>query len=241
MLDNSNKQPLYFQLFESLLSTIQQDLKPDDKLPTEKEIGEEYSVSRMTVRLALKELEKRGYIYRVQGKGSFVSDIKTENSNTFLMLDLKNHFDMTREVDISRSVYSYNLEKASLDLQQKMRLTKDSKLIHIKFQHHLNKKIIASEHLILKDSHFYNISPQTIEQYSLEQILREKNISIKAIEEQYTIAPLAEKDTGYDEQRLVLTITKFVYDHDNNLILISIQKLLSHTLTYKNFIWTNLE
>ena len=40
-------------------------------LPSESNLAEEFQVSRMTARRALDELEREGYIYRVQGSGSF--------------------------------------------------------------------------------------------------------------------------------------------------------------------------
>jgi GntR family transcriptional regulator/GntR family frlABCD operon transcriptional regulator len=43
-----------------------------DMLPSENKLSEEYSLSRMTIRIALKNLETEGLIYRKQGKGSFV-------------------------------------------------------------------------------------------------------------------------------------------------------------------------
>jgi DNA-binding GntR family transcriptional regulator len=48
-------------------------LQPNTKLPTEKEYCDSHHISRITVRKALEELERRKYIYKVQGKGSFVS------------------------------------------------------------------------------------------------------------------------------------------------------------------------
>lgn len=47
-----------------------------DKMPTEEAIGELFGVSRITVRQALDELARRGYIYKIQGKGSFVTGKK---------------------------------------------------------------------------------------------------------------------------------------------------------------------
>ncbi len=44
----------------------------DDQLPSESQLGKQFSVSRITVRRALQTLESDGLIYRRQGLGSFV-------------------------------------------------------------------------------------------------------------------------------------------------------------------------
>lgn len=46
----------------------------DEQLPSEKQLGERFDVSRVTVRRALQTLEHEGYIYRRQGLGSFVKE-----------------------------------------------------------------------------------------------------------------------------------------------------------------------
>ena len=45
---------------------------PGSALPSEREMAEEYGISRMAVKSVLKELAEDGYIYRIQGKGTFV-------------------------------------------------------------------------------------------------------------------------------------------------------------------------
>ena len=46
-----------------------------DLFLSEVALGQQFSVSRQTVRRAMEELEKKGYITRIQGRGSFVNDI----------------------------------------------------------------------------------------------------------------------------------------------------------------------
>ena len=65
--------PKYFLLKRSLLEKLDNDdLAPGDLLPSERELMDQYGVSRITVRKAIDELEKDGCLYKVQGKGTFV-------------------------------------------------------------------------------------------------------------------------------------------------------------------------
>lgn len=71
--------PLYYQIKTRLLEAIENgQLKPGDRVPSERELTERFSVSRMTARQALTELESQGYLFRVQGKGTFVATPKLE-------------------------------------------------------------------------------------------------------------------------------------------------------------------
>lgn len=75
------EKPLYLQLASVIRSELCENLDPNDRLPSEREICRVYDVSRTTVRLAMKELEDQGYIYRVHGKGTFVSAINKNKQN----------------------------------------------------------------------------------------------------------------------------------------------------------------
>lgn len=50
------------------------DYEVDEKLPSEKQLGNRFDVSRVTIRRALQTLEHEDYIYRRQGLGSFVQE-----------------------------------------------------------------------------------------------------------------------------------------------------------------------
>lgn len=71
--------PLYYQIKARLLESIENgQLKPGDRVLSERELTTQFGVSRMTARQALTELESQGYLYRVQGKGTFVATPKIE-------------------------------------------------------------------------------------------------------------------------------------------------------------------
>lgn len=74
MLDKKSPIPVYFQLKNIIKEDIEKrNLKPGDSLPSEREYCENFGISRMTVRQALKELESEGIIVRERGRGSFVA------------------------------------------------------------------------------------------------------------------------------------------------------------------------
>lgn len=66
--------PRYYQLKEIMREKINSsEWKPGDLIPSERELGEQYGISRMTARQAITELVNEGLFYREQGKGTFVS------------------------------------------------------------------------------------------------------------------------------------------------------------------------
>lgn len=72
-VDKTSRTPLYLQLMNILIDIIENTLEENEQILSEREICEIYDVSRTTVRQAMDELEKEGYIYKVHGKGTFVS------------------------------------------------------------------------------------------------------------------------------------------------------------------------
>jgi GntR family transcriptional regulator of arabinose operon len=70
----NSQSPKYLQLKEEILSWIVAGrYRPDDKLPSENELAEQFSLSRQTVRQSIGELVQEGWLAREQGKGTFVS------------------------------------------------------------------------------------------------------------------------------------------------------------------------
>ncbi|UKS27075.1 GntR family transcriptional regulator [Paenibacillus sp. HWE-109] len=72
---------LYHTVKEKLHEMIEEGkYLPGQQFPTESDLCEKFSVSRTTIRLALNQLKLEGHIYQVQGKGTFVSMPKLEQS-----------------------------------------------------------------------------------------------------------------------------------------------------------------
>ena len=66
-----NGKPKYFSLMEQLKADIVSGaICPGEKLPSENELSQKYSLSRHTVRKALGILEQDGYVEAFHGKGN---------------------------------------------------------------------------------------------------------------------------------------------------------------------------
>lgn len=84
-IDKSSPIPVYHQISEYLCRLIEEKhLENGDLIPTERELCETFSVSRMTVRQAVEVLVSRGLIVRQKGKGTFVSKAKLNQPLTSL-------------------------------------------------------------------------------------------------------------------------------------------------------------
>lgn len=77
--------PLYQQIKETLRSAILDgQYPPHSRMPSESELQAMFEVSRITIRQALGDLQKEGLIFKVHGKGSFVSQPKAVQNITSL-------------------------------------------------------------------------------------------------------------------------------------------------------------
>lgn len=80
-LDQSNQLPLYQQLQRALRQAItSKALTAEAALPPERDLAEEFSISRITVRKALDALVEEGLLTRRQGSGTFVAGQRVEKN-----------------------------------------------------------------------------------------------------------------------------------------------------------------
>lgn len=81
MLNKHSAVPLYLQLKKLLEAQVTSgDLPPHGRVPSERELSEQYDISRMTARQALTELIQEGRLYTSRGKGTFVAEPKIRQS-----------------------------------------------------------------------------------------------------------------------------------------------------------------
>ena len=73
---------LYESVIEQIMELIKNnELKPGDKLPPERELAEKLSISRGSLREAFRVLESRGFIKSKPGGGRYIREIRENDHN----------------------------------------------------------------------------------------------------------------------------------------------------------------
>lgn len=101
--------PLYYQLATLMRQQIVTgEHRPGDKIPPESKLVEDYGVSRMTVRQAMRSLEEEGLIRREPGRGTFVTERAPETGGD---LELDCSIDDLISMGMATSVQLLSLEE----------------------------------------------------------------------------------------------------------------------------------
>lgn len=74
-IDNDNPKAIYEQIYDEIIRLIfSKSLKPDEKLPSVRELASMIRINPNTIQKAYKNLEEDNYIYSVKGVGNFVKN-----------------------------------------------------------------------------------------------------------------------------------------------------------------------
>lgn len=76
VISNMSDKPIYQQIFEQISAQIiKGELERDFCLPAIRTVAKELRISVITVKKAWEELEHKGFIYTMAGKGCFVASL----------------------------------------------------------------------------------------------------------------------------------------------------------------------
>ncbi|SMC47455.1 GntR family transcriptional regulator [Sporomusa malonica] len=127
MRSRANLIPVYYRLADDIKQQIESGaLKDGDLIPTEAQLGEQYGISRMTVRQGIALLAEAGLIETVKGKGSFVTRPRLNQ----LVIDLKNSGVNNQE--LRYKLLGVNLIRNNRELANELGFTGESNVITVK-------------------------------------------------------------------------------------------------------------
>ena len=182
-----NPLPLYYQIKEIILEMIENEqLEPGDAIPPERELCDIQGVSRMTVNKAILELVNEGTLYRVQGKGTFVSKPKEYQK----LSQLKGFSEemASKGYNTDTRILSFQIKKSTKRIQGILKIKENDEVIIIKRLRFIKGEPIAIETVWIAKELFPDMTEEMIEGKSLYYILKNQyNYDLEKAEE--TVEP----------------------------------------------------
>ena len=126
--------PRYQQLKDLIIARISSgELRPSDRVPSENELVESQNVSRMTANRALRELTDEGYVERIAGRGTYVSDFRSQSH----VLEVHNIADeiASRGHAHSSRVLRQSLQRARGEVAKALHVEQGTDVFHLLLVH----------------------------------------------------------------------------------------------------------
>lgn len=175
--------PMYRQIADALREKINEgELKPGDALPTESSLQEAFNVSRVTVRQALKLLTEEQIVESIQGSGTYV---KEERVN-YDIYQLTGFYEKLadRNVDTHSEVSIFEVLKADAKLAEKLNLSHDDKVWHVKRVRFIKQKPVNLEETWMPLALFPDLTWEVMENSKYHYVEQIKKLVIDRSEQE---------------------------------------------------------
>jgi GntR family transcriptional regulator len=184
-----NPLPLYYQIKNIIREMIEnEELKPGELIPAERELCEIQGVSRMTVNKAIMDLVNEGIVYREQGKGTFVA-VPKEKQQISKLKGFTEEME-NKGLKSNTHILSFRVKPATKQLKTVLNLgSEETSVIEIIRLRISNEEPLAIETVWISNNIFGNLTADAIEGKSLYSIFREK-YGVDPVKAKQTIEPI---------------------------------------------------
>ena len=162
---------------------IENELKPGDALPSERQLCEEWECNRMTYRAACKRLISEGILESVPYKGYFVAEEKMER----YLQDLNSFSDFVKQKghSLTNKLISSNILVPSRRIANELQLSEGETVFELSRVRLINEMPISIDTVSIPYNRFQGIEKYDFEKMSLYSVM----------ENDYNIAP----DGGHED------------------------------------------
>ena len=120
LVDNKSGEPIYNQIYAQIRGQIiSGELEENEMLPSIRALAKDLRISFLTTKHAYDELEKEGFIYTLQGKGSFVAPRNTEMIREENLKKIEEHIEQIVQLAANGNISRQEvLEMVSFGLEE---------------------------------------------------------------------------------------------------------------------------
>ena len=216
------KRKEYHKVYNSIRSQILGGhYAAGQKLAPERQLCDQYQVSRITARHALRLLEEDGLLERFQGKGTFIKNIKPAK----LPITESGFAKSVRQYapDLYRNLLKNEMTNAPWEISKSLHLNGNQCLLAIRTDV-LNEEILAFDKVYIRPEHSNSITTELLKQIDFfEKWLDRENLkiafyheTIEAIESDDEISSIFNINKGV----AVLKSTEIYYDPNNKPVVV---------------------
>ena len=210
----------YLNIYNIIVNKIEsKEYQSNDKLPSEKELMEEYNVSRDTVRKSLNMLEQNGYIQKTKGKGSFVLDINKFNFPVSGVVSFKEIAQKSTS-NIKTFVEFLDCIYPKKNIARGLEITEDEKVWKIiRTRSFDGEKVILDKDYMIKrfvDNLTYDVCKNSLYEY-VEDVL---GLKIAYAKKEITVQNATEEDKKYLDMKgfdMIVVVKSYTYLDDTSL------------------------
>lgn len=184
--------PKYFILKKCLIKNIEmEEYNANEAIPSERELMEQHQVSRITVRKAIDELVNEGYLYKIQGKGTYVKS-DDYNQDLFAITSCTNDvIKLGRKP--SKKILEHEYVNADRKRARMLNVTTDDRLFRLARVTYADDDPLNYTVTYLPEKIFPGIGEMDFEKESLYGVIQEK-FGVRIVKAKRTIEAVLVQD-----------------------------------------------
>ncbi|NLK64595.1 MAG: GntR family transcriptional regulator [Tissierellia bacterium] len=234
--------PVYIQIRDILAEKIKSgEFISGDKLPSERELSEIYSISRMTARNALTQLVDSGYAYRLKGKGTFVSYPNIERD--FVKLSGFSQMLKSKGIKPSNKIVKSGIIEADKKIASLLETTIGTKVYEIVRIRYGNNIALALEYSYLPVNLLDNLLQYDFEKDSLYKVIEENyNYKLKYSKQWIKITTLNKNESkllNVKEHTPAFLLESISYDMDETVVESTLSLNIGDRTAFYTELWPN--
>ncbi|MGI3061602.1 GntR family transcriptional regulator [Vibrio alginolyticus] len=182
---------LYIKVLESLKEKINAGVyNVGSTLPTEKQLIDEYQVSRITIRKAVDELVKLKLVEKRRGSGTYV--LEKQLSHQMSTLAGTSEIQHGNNKTVKYKVTQFFMDTENVSVHKLLELNEDESLYYIR-----RVKYIDDQPRIVEDSYmpvalFPDLNISTLEKSKFDYVEHEKQMAIEGSRQEFTAVESSE-------------------------------------------------